>query len=142
MAAWKLIQIWYYAYSWKHSNLCVLYVYLLHFTCASDFSLFLVYLLVRKINLQFFTKTSQKIYFYIASSNVKYMPLLKNVWQCLFRAMEVFIITDPVIPFLEFYPREEYSKYEKERSWQKCLFGTFIMWKTEHLCRWKLCLIF
>jgi len=30
--------------------------------------------------------------------------------------MEVFIIPDPVIPFLGFYPREEYSKYEKERS--------------------------
>lgn len=49
--------------------------------------------------------------------------------------MEVFIITDPVIPFLELYPREEYPKYEKERNLQKCLVGTLLtMWRTEHLC--------
>lgn len=78
-----------------------------------------------------------------ASSNVKYRTLLESIWQYLFRAMEVFIITDPVIPFLELYPREKYPKYEKERNLQKCLVVTLlIMWRTEHLCLWKLCFIF
>lgn len=65
---------------------------------------------------------------HIADSNVKYRRLLEGIWQCLFRAITIFIITDPVIPFLGLYPREKYLKYGKEISLQKCLLGTlFIM---------------